>query len=151
MNKPALVTILILTLGACTGPLGPISGGHLAGASTPPPPDWSFVNAVEVIQLETLPASKPHSVNVWAGSVDGKLYIPTSLIRGSSDPIERDWVKNVIANPQVRIRINGKVYSLRAERVEDAATIDIVRTSLQLKYEIDVDDHFKAGWIFRLV
>lgn len=52
----------------------------------------------------------PYSVDVWCGVEDGRPYIPHSLILRADDPMERTWVKNVIADPDVRVRIEGIVY-----------------------------------------
>lgn len=145
---PVLVLALLAQL-AC-GPLGPIPGGRLRGAEHEgPAPAWDRFAQVEQVQLETNPED-PHSVNTWIGVYEGALYIPTSLIRGADDPRERTWVKNVQADPKVRLRIDDTVYPLRATQVEDPATVEAVRSMLLSKYEVESDPHAQAAWIFRL-
>lgn len=136
-------------LAAC-GPLGPFPGGRLRGSVHPgAPPDWSFAREVKQIQLETRPGD-PYSVNVWCGVMDGNLYVPSLLILGNDDPGSRGWVRNVLADPRVRVRIEGTLYPLRALRVEDPAEREAARNLLLARYDVDPDEHAAAAWIFRL-
>ncbi len=150
--RPATALLLALAAGvvlAC-GPLGPLPGGALRGpVHAGPIDDWSFADSQETIQLEARP-SAPYSVNVWCGAVDGRLYVPTSLILGPDDPNERSWVRNVIESPDVRLRIDGTVYELRAVRVDDQAERERVRSALLAKYEVEADAHAEQAWIFRM-
>ena len=147
----ARLLILVCTLAGC-GPLGPFSGGRLGGpVHTQPIADWSFVAAQETCQLEVNPLS-PHSVNTWCLGVGAHLYVPTSMIRGPKTPTERDWVKFVLTDPTVRIRIGDEIYERVAVRVTDAAEYDAVRRGLEQKYALDPTerDPEREIWIFRL-
>jgi hypothetical protein len=145
----ALFVSLLLGFGVACGPLGPIPGGALRGpVHSGPVADWSFADATETIQLEARPSS-PYSVNVWCGAVDGKLYVPTSLILGPDDPNERSWVRYVADDPNVRLRIDDTLYELRATRVE-GDELEAARTHLLAKYEEDIDAHSTKAWIFRM-
>lgn len=152
MKSPRPILLLLcfaLVLPAC-GPLGPIPGGALRGApANQPPASWNDYAGVEQIQLESRPLD-PYSVNTWCGVHEGRLYVPTSLILGADDPMERTWVKNVLEDPDVRVRIGDIVYPLRAVRVEDEQELVDVRQVLLAKYEIESDAHVEQGWIFRL-
>jgi hypothetical protein len=140
---------VLLACLAC-GPLGPLPGGALRGpVHSGPLPSWDFVAPIETVQLETRPAD-PHSVNTWIGTRAGALYVPTSLILGADEPSEREWVRNVLADPRVRIRIDGTVYELTAVRVEDPTEREAVRTSLLAKYDVERDAHAERAWIFRI-
>ncbi len=147
--RPALFALPLLLLSAACGPIGPLAGGSLGGPVAPAPGDWQAVAEVEQIQLESRPED-PHSVNTWCGVVDGALYVPSSLIMGPDDPAERGWVRNVVADPRVRLRIDGTVYELRAVRVEEEGERERVRSALMAKYEVEPDAHSAAAWIFRM-
>lgn len=143
--------LLVATVLAC-GPLGPIPGGALRGeVHAAPVRDWSFTDANHTIQLETNP-QQPHSVNTWCVGYEGNLYIPTSLILGTKDPSARGWVANVLENPLVRVRIDGRLYELRAVRVSDEQELETVRAKLIAKYdEVEAgDEQAEHAWIFRL-
>jgi len=143
----ALLALLIFVSGC--GPLGPIPGGRLRGEVEPPPPGWDEIASVRTVQLETRP-DDPHSVNVWSGVVGGRLYVATSLIRGTDVPAERDWVQHVLADPRVRLRTGGRIYELKATRVNDPARADAVREAMIAKYDVDPDAHSAAAWVFEL-
>lgn len=148
MTSRILLSVAWLGLVGC-GPVGPFPGGALGGPVAEAPADWAAVAHVEQIQLESRP-DDPHSVNTWCGVVDGALYVPTSLILGPDDPNERGWVRHVVADARVRLRIEGQVYELRAVRVEAAEERERVRTALLAKYDAELDDHARAAWIFRM-
>ncbi len=140
-----------LLLAAC-GPIGPIPGGKLRGDSASEPvADWSFTDAHHAAQLETRPAD-PYSVNTWCVGYRDSLYVPTSMIRGPGDPMEREWVRNVVEDPRVRIRIGDTIYERRAQRVTDGAEFAAVRARLIEKYGLEggEPDPNRNVWLFRL-
>lgn len=148
----SLPCLCAAALALACGPLGPIPGGALRGEPVGEPvSDWSFLDAEHTVQLETHPGD-PYSVNVWIGQQRGRPYVPTSLIAGVDEPSERQWVKNVLADPRVRLRVHGRLYDLAAVRVEDAAERESVRAALLAKYEVEAgeDGHEDRAWIFRL-
>lgn len=148
---PAIAVGAMLGLAGC-GPVGPLSGGRLSGELRQEPvSDWSFSDAHENVQLETN-AAEPHSVNTWCAAHAGNLYVPTSMIRGPKSPEGREWVRNVQADPHVRVRIDGALYERRAVRVTDPAEIEAVRAKLEAKYGLDPAerDPEREIWIFRL-
>lgn len=122
MTKPtktiaglALVLGLALLYG-CGGPLGPFTGGMLEGTPTQIDPTWSDLGDAGICELETNPKD-PHSVTVACTVIDGQVYVNA----GGS---EKRWAKNIIDDPNVRLRVDGKIYELRGVRVEDPAEID---------------------------
>ncbi len=146
-SATALLVLCGVLLGC--GPLGPIPGGRLRGDVAPAPSDWSAIEQVSTAQLETRP-DDPHSINIWTGVVEGRLYVTSSLIRGPDDPNERDWVQHVIADPRVRLRVDGRIYELEARRIDDPALVERVRSAMMEKYEVEPDAHASAAWVFRL-
>lgn len=100
---------------ACNGPMGLLPGGELSGEDRPIPSSWNFAGTSGQAQLETRPED-PYSVNINYTIVDGRLYI-------NAGDTETEWAKNIAVNPSVRLRIDGVIYDLRAERVTDPAEI----------------------------
>ena len=82
------------------GPLGLLPGGKLDGEVGPMPASWAFAGASGQVQLETRP-DDPYSVNVNYTIVDGRLYV-------NAGNTETAWVKNIEANPNVRLRMEGQ-------------------------------------------
>ena len=111
-----LMRLLVLStcfgvVGCGNGPFGLMSGGPLDGEVRPVPDSWAFVGSSGTAQLETNPQA-PYSVNLNYTLLDGSLYI-------NAGGNEAAWVKHIAANPAVRLRIDGVIYELHADRVTD--------------------------------
>ena len=107
--------LLLLVVLGCNGPFGLLPGGKLDGKVEPVPPDWAFAGDYGTMQLETRP-EEPYSVNIAYTVMEGRLYI-------NAGDTETKWVKNLTANPLVRLRMDGVLYDLRVERVTNTAEI----------------------------
>ena len=145
----AVAAAVSMVLGC--GPIGPLAGGRLGGEVVRGPVEaWDFARDESRAQLETRPAD-PHSVNTWFVGIGPRLYVPTSMILGPKEPSERSWVGHVAADPAVRIRIGGRVFERRAQRVEGDEYAQ-ARRALEAKYEIaEADrDPERTIWIYRL-
>lgn len=144
--------VLAFVFAGC-GPLGPIPGGALDGAVGPSiVTDWSFAEGVENAQLETRPED-PHSVNTWWGSVDGNLYVPTSMILGPKDPTGRSWVAHVSEDDRVRIRLGDQVFERRALRLPYGGfEYEKARRAIEVRYDIAFADRDpeRTVWVYRL-
>ena len=110
-----LMFLVIPLVLACGGPVGLLPGGRLSGELEPAPGNWVFAGDYGYMELETRPAD-PYSVNLAYTVLDGVLY-------ANAGDSETRWVKNIAADPQVRIRMGETLYSLRAERVTNAAEL----------------------------
>jgi hypothetical protein len=77
---------------------------------------FDFARDAGTVQLETRPED-PYSVNIACAVVDEQLYV-------SAGENKSQWVKNMEAKPLVRLRIDGDVYELSAQRVTDRAEMD---------------------------
>lgn len=138
----ALAESLVWTL-AC-GPIVMIPGGELDGTPTPPPSDWSFSDSVDTIQLETRP-SAPYSVNLWGVAVGSAFYV------AAGDGEESTWARNIQVDPEVRLRIENRIYEMRATRVDDEAEKERVLSALKAKYDFEPEpDERSKAWLFRL-
>ena len=143
MSFRVLLLLSGLAAIACNGPVGLMSGGKLDGELRPPPASWVSVGESGQMQLETRPA-QPYSVNVNYTIVDGNLYV-------NAGNTETEWAENIAANPLVRLRIDGTLYDLRAERVTDAVEIASfgkvwARQSMFLRDPVQ----FEEVWLYRM-
>lgn len=113
----ALATLAFVAAAALFGGLGPLAmvpGGWLWGEVREPPADWSFTDAIGEIQVQTHVGPLPWSVTTWVLSDRGELFIAAS-------ECERVWTHRVMADPEVRLRIDGVVYEMQARLVTDRA------------------------------
>ena len=95
-------------------------------------------------EIETNP-SDPYSVTVACTLVGGEMYVNAG---GSEKP----WAKNIVDDPNVRVRIDGRIHDLRGIRVEDEAEIarfGEVWTSQG--WFLRDPTQFEEVWVFRLV
>jgi hypothetical protein len=144
----ALVGLLViagaLALGSrwVFGPIGPIPGPKLSGSVVEEPvADWSFIDAVKVIQIETRP-NAPYSVSTWMTRVDDGIYV----FAGDD---ESPWVQNIIQDPLVRIRIEGRIHELRALGVTDLEIKHLFLEAMKAKYEYDLGfdpEFYQHAW-----
>lgn len=110
-----LLWLSALALAGCNGPWLLLPGGTLDGVVKPVPADWASLAPFGTVQLETSP-DEPYSVNIACMLIDGALQI-------NAGDTETAWVKNMAANPNIRLRVRGGVYELKASRITSAEEI----------------------------
>ena len=139
--RPIALSCLLLVAGC--GPILLLPGGRLDGAVTPAPNDWSFTDEVDTIQLETRP-DDPYSVNIWAIGMGPGLYVHAGANRSR-------WVENMEANPSVRVRVEDKLYDLRASRVEGQDEFTRFSDAYEKKYgSRPRNEDVTEAYLFRL-
>jgi hypothetical protein len=140
----ALALTLAVLLVACNGPTAVFPGGALDGETKPVPESWDFAGSYGTVQLETHPED-PYSVNIAYTVLDDRLYI-------NAGDTETQWVKNMTANPLVRLRMDGALYELRAERITDADEIAAFAKAWtdQSMFRRDPTE-LEQVWLYRLV
>ena len=139
----AFVSIVVIVALTGCDPMGPLPGGALAGEVNTLPDDWAMVEEIETVQLETNP-DDPYSVNLWVVSLDSGLYI-------AAGGGETRWSKQISIDPKVRLRINHKIYELRASSVDNNEELEEVRRAYLDKYAMESDSaQFNDSRVFRL-
>ena len=104
---------------------GPVPGGRLAGESAAPPASWREALGGEraFCEVESRPAA-PHSIQLECFVVDGRLHAQSHRwALAPWWPVE-SWAAIWLEHPDVRVRIGGKLYELRAVPVRDPALRD---------------------------
>lgn len=110
------------------GPRAVLPGGFLWGERAPIPHDWSFTDRVGQVQLEVrLGGILPWSVTTWVFSDGPHLFIDAS-------ECDRVWTYTVREHPDVRVRIDGRIYPLRMVREESPEASAVVAPILLQKY-----------------
>jgi hypothetical protein len=158
--RAAVAAAALLLLSGCgpQGPRGVLPGGPLAGENVREPvADWRFSDDDPTLAIETGTGWLRHSVTVLAVAVGPHLYIP------SRQGGPKRWVQNALAEPRVRIGVDGRVYPGRALRVTDPGEADAFARAFLRKYlgvEADAahmlleppaagDDRMEL-WLFRI-
>lgn len=70
----------------------------------------------------------PHEIEIWFVIHEGRVY----LLSGGMD--KSDWVKNLLKEPNVTLRIAGQTFPATASILEDAAIEGLVRMKMAVKY-----------------
>ncbi|MEX2208857.1 MAG: hypothetical protein WEF50_21790 [Myxococcota bacterium] len=130
-RRLALVALLAALVGC--EPMGPIPGRRLSGEVVATPvDDWAFAGGEETLQLEARP-DDPYSVNVWFVAQGSRLWV------ASAGGDVTGWGEMMIADPRVRLRIDGKLYERKAARVTEQAETDEVVVLYKTKYDYQRD------------
>ncbi len=138
-----LIALSSLSLIMGCGPFLLLPGGKLDGVSTPDPGDWSFSDRVSTVQLETRPED-PYSVNIWASGLGPVLYVHAGANRTT-------WVEHMEANSDVRIRVEDKLYDLRASRVDGQEEFAQFSDAYEVKYgSRPRNENVAEAYLFRL-
>ena len=89
-------------------------------------PDWNDYADVEVIEVLTQDEDgELRETKVWFVLLGGEAYLRTSGSR---------WLDNLRRNPDLSLRIAGKVYQARAEEIEGEVIVEKVDIASQRKY-----------------
>lgn len=70
----------------------------------------------------------PHEIEIWFVVYENSLY----LMSGGMD--RSDWVKNLLKDPNVTIRIAGQTFPAAASLLEDKAVEQMIRMAMAIKY-----------------
>ena len=141
MTRRFLLATLLLLLAGCQ--YIPISGGKLEGQVAPVPSDWSVLEGISVIRLETNP-DDPYSVKLWAAAIGASLYV-------HAGDNHTQWIENIEQNPDVRVLIADTIYPLRAVRVNDAAEFKRFSDVYEKKYGMRPrNENIAEIYVFRL-
>jgi hypothetical protein len=125
----------------CLGPSDRTPGLRLRGEVVESvPADWSFTKKVREIELEAHTAFLlRHSVTIWCGDLDGALYV------GARAPETKRWTRLVGRDPDVRLRIDGRIYEVTLSAVEDPDLTERVRHAYSVKYALPVPQSAESG------
>jgi deazaflavin-dependent oxidoreductase (nitroreductase family) len=81
----------------------------------------------------------PHEIEIWFGLQDSTLY----LLSGSH---RSDWVKNLLQNPDVSVRIAKHTFSGTARLVKNEQEEITARNMLADKYKERESDGSRSEW-----
>jgi hypothetical protein len=141
----ACAIALALTLGCSIDPSDQRPGLRLSGeVHEGAIDDWSFTSDAYEIYIETVTSYWiPHSITAWCVIVGNDLYV------AADDADKKRWVTNVARDPNVRLKIEGRVYEQKLEPVTDAATMAAIDSGFAQKHDYEEeegDDEMVVGY-----
>ena len=90
---------------------GPFETGELAEA----PEDWNFLKGRMEIEFQTFEPDT--SRVVWLGVLDQRLYIISGYMNTTFGKIWKQWPHRIEQDDRILLRIDGKLYEQRLERL----------------------------------
>ena len=111
---------------------------------TAPIADWSFTNNIQTVKIQTkTPLLLPYSVAIWCASYNGNLYVTS--YRG------RRWVEDIIGEPHVRLKIDGRLYDRAVSLVSDPGEKAAVLQAKGKKYPAWKVPAIETATVFRVM
>lgn len=109
-----------------------IGGPFRSGEVTPSPDSWDFIREREEIEIQTLePAT---SRTVWVPVIDGDLYIVSGYMNSPLGRLWKQWPAYMERDNRIRIRIDGRIYEQRLERITEGPITAAVMSEIARKY-----------------
>jgi hypothetical protein len=139
-----VVTALLVLYLNRSDPWDRVPGKRITGEEVAEPvKDWSFMETSTRVTLEVRP-SDPYSVDIRAFQQDGVLYL-------NSITPENRWTQLLIEDPNLRIKVENKIYKVRATRVEDPALVNEIQKARERPGRPERTPEEKAlNWYFRI-
>jgi hypothetical protein len=145
-----VVVIALVFVGArfADGPLALIPGGALRSGELVADPDVDWTFAADVPEIELQLVDPVRSRTVWLVVHDGQLYVPCSL----DFPPFKTWHNEAAEDGRAVLRVEGKRYERRLERVSDEALMGELAPLLAEKYDLQTGGRFDPSrlWIFHV-
>lgn len=137
------------------GPLEIIAGGpFISGTVTATPPDWSFLSDRATVEFQTLDPAR--SRTVWLAVNDGKLFIVSGYMTTAYGAIWKQWPHYLEDDNRIVLRIDGKLYEQRLQRIFDGPDVLPVLREFNRKYgatePTSIDTVIDGEtWVFQVV
>ncbi len=140
-----VMTLLVVYLNR-TDPWAQLPGKRITGEEvTERIEDWSFMEPSTRVILEVRP-SDPYSLYIRAYQHKRVLYL------NSISP-ENRWTQFLLEDPNLRLKVESKIYKVRATRVEDPALVNEIQiASEQLSPRLGerTPEERAQNWYFRV-
>ncbi len=140
-----MMTVLVLYLNR-TDPWAQLPGKRITGEEViERVDDWSFMEPSTRVILEVRP-SDPYSLYIRAYQHKGVLYL------NSISP-ENRWTQFLLEDPNLRLKVNNKIYKVRSTRVEDPALVTEIqeaREQMSPRLRERTPEERAQNWYFRV-
>jgi hypothetical protein len=103
-----------------------LAGAGIARAEFP---DWNRFTDVKTIDVLTVdPDGDPRETPVWFVLLNGEAYLRTNDSR---------WLANLRRDPNLRLKIEGKIYEAQTEEIPGQAIVEKVDIACERKYGLE--------------
>ena len=144
MTLAAAIVATAIVARLTSGPLGPLPGGPFDGVASEEPFEERLVIEGNEIQLQ-IPGDPPYTITTHAFIVHGALYVGADF----AFPFKR-WVHIVQEDPEVLVRVGGRLFRRRAVRIQDPAESRRILEEVSRQRGVEPDDWLTDVWFFRM-
>ena len=109
-----------------------IGGPFRSGEKVASPANWDFIKERMEIEFQTVNPSTTRVV--WVPVVDGKLFIVSGYMNSAIGRLWKQWPAYMEEDNRVLIRIDGKIYEQRLNRITEGEYIAPVMAQIARKY-----------------
>lgn len=129
------IGLLLLSMRFADGPVAVLSGGPFkTGELTAAPDDWSFLKDRAEIEFQTMIPAQ--SRTVWLASHDQRLFIVSGYMTTGYGAVWKQWPHYLDDDDRIILRIDGKLYEQRLERIMTGPEVLPVLSEFSRKYPI---------------
>ena len=153
-----LIGLFLALMRFSDGPLEVFSGGpFISGELSSAPDDWSFLTDRDTIEFQTMDPAR--SRTVWLGVHDRRLFLVSGYMNTSYGGIWKQWPHYLEDDDRVILRIDGKLYEQRLQRIMEGPEVAPVLSEFARKYfggssgEFTADASVRSGdtWMYEVV
>ena len=153
-----LIGLLLALMRFSDGPLEVFSGGPFTtGELTAAPDDWSFLTDRDTVEFQTLQPAR--SRTVWLGVHDQRLFLVSGYMNTSYGGIWKQWPHYLDSDDRIILRIDGRLYEQRLQRVMEGPEVVPVLSEFARKYfggadgDFTSDESIRSGdtWMYEVV
>jgi hypothetical protein len=134
------IAVLVISIAALLGsmrfhdgPLEILSGGPFkTGELRSAPNDWDFLKDRATIEFQTMEPAQ--SRTVWLAAFDQRLFVVSGYMTTNYGAIWKQWPYYLEADDSVVLRIDGKLYEQRLQRIMSGPEVIPVLNEFSRKY-----------------
>lgn len=147
------VVLFFLGMRFHDGPIEVISGGPFkSGEPAETPDDWRAIADYPTIEFQTM--DPVTSRTVWLAVHDGDLYLVSGYMTTDLGKLWKQWPHYVERDDRIVLRVDGKLYEQKLERIQEGDVIDPVMAEFGRKYGVEGGAaSVRAGrtWLYKVV
>ena len=137
------------------GPLEILSGGPFkTGELATVPADWSFLTDRSTLEFQTMDPAQ--SRTVWLAVHDTRRFLVSGYMNTGYGAIWKQWPHYLENDDRIILRIDGKLYEQRLQRIMSGAEVIPVLSEFSRKYgagDAASDEAVSSGytWMYEVV
>lgn len=149
------ISIFLFSMRFHDGPLEIVSGGPFSsGKFALTPADWSVLRDHDTLEFQSL--EPPRSRTVWLGVHEGRLFIVSGYMNSAMGRIWKQWPHRLEEDDRIILRVDGRLYEQRLERIMSGPEVVPVLQEFDRKYgvgEVTTPETVTAGdtWMYEVL